>query len=228
MTFSNTLMVLFAFVGYRILSVIIAFFAQWLVKDYQTSQHHIALIKLFANPPRAYPFLISFLTISFYLISFSYPYPQNLAYLCFTSILAISLFTDAFALLISQIFTLYLIPLAWIAAYFGLIPLTFTESFYASLLAYGLLKITYAISFKLMKKESMGSGDTDLFAFIAAWVGFYGSWFVLTVGSSLGALYGIICLLRGKDKNTLQLPFGSFLCLGTIIYLLWSIRSFIK
>jgi leader peptidase (prepilin peptidase)/N-methyltransferase len=197
---------------YVVLVQLIAFFARRIV-NYQT--------KLTRPVAAFYGVGIGLIAANLTLITIQYPYPYNYIYAAFACCLTISIFTDAYALLISEIFTSYTIPLAWLAAYYGWLPITLNESMYASILAALILKATYVLSQWAMKKEAMGSGDIDIFCFIAAWLGFYGAWFALTVGSCLGALYGIIRIVCGADKNNLKLPLGTFLGIGALLYLIW-------
>ena len=197
---------------YIVLVQLIALFARRIV-NYRTK-----LTRPFAV---VYGVGMGLIAASLALITIQYPSPYNYIYTVFACCLTISIFTDAYALLISEIFTSYTIPLAWLAAYYGWLPITLNESMYASILAALILKVTYLISRWAMKKEAMGSGDIDIFCFIAAWLGFYGAWFALTVGSCLGALYGIIRIVCGADKNNLKLPLGTFLGIGALLYLVW-------
>jgi leader peptidase (prepilin peptidase)/N-methyltransferase len=197
---------------YIVLVQLIAFFGRRIV-NYQTQQTRSVAL--------AHGILCASIALCLSFITTQYPSPYNYIYAAFACCITISIFTDAYALLISEIFTSYTIPLAWLAAYYGWLPITLNESMYASILAALILKATYLISRWAMRKEAMGSGDIDIFCFIAAWLGFYGAWFALTVGSCLGALYGIIRIVCGADKNNLKLPLGTFLGIGALLYLVW-------
>jgi len=201
----------FAIALYLAVATGIHFFARYIIKDYYQHQKYSVISTA----------LTAFIGFSLYLLSLRYAYPYYVTYQIFICCLAISIFTDAFALLISELFTTHTIPLAWIAAYYGYLPISVTESIYASIIAALLLKLTRMISGYVMKKEAIGSGDIDIFCFIAAWLSFTGAWFAITFGSCLGAIYGIFQILLGADKKTLQLPLGTFLGIGAIIYLIW-------
>ena len=71
------------------------------------------------------------------------------------------------------------------------------------------------------RKEGMGMGDVKLLAMIGA---FLGAWpaipFVIFVSSVLGALVGVPMAIAQKNGLGAALPYGPFLALGAIIWLL--------
>jgi leader peptidase (prepilin peptidase)/N-methyltransferase len=72
------------------------------------------------------------------------------------------------------------------------------------------------------KAEGMGGGDVKLLAMIGA---FLGGWkpilFVILTGSFLGCVVGVpLMLLKGRDSKY-AIPFGPFLSVGAVVYLLW-------
>ena len=71
------------------------------------------------------------------------------------------------------------------------------------------------------KKEGMGMGDVKLLAMIGA---FLGAWpavpFVIFTSSVLGALVGIPMALRQRNGLGTALPYGPFLALAAMIYVL--------
>lgn len=74
---------------------------------------------------------------------------------------------------------------------------------------------------KLAKQEGLGGGDIKLLAMIGAWLGFESILIVLVVSSALGSIVGLsLIMLRGKTFKT-AIPFGPFLALSAIVYLLW-------
>jgi leader peptidase (prepilin peptidase)/N-methyltransferase len=144
------------------------------------------------------------------------------AYFFFFSLLIITLRTDLeeFAILPH---VLYAVPLGWIASFFKFLPITALESIIASVGAYALLWATQFLFLKLRKKEGLGDGDLDLLAFIGAFTGIIGVWITLLLGSVLGAFTILFHALLHKNKNLLQapIPFGPFLALGAVLYVLY-------
>ena len=73
----------------------------------------------------------------------------------------------------------------------------------------------------LTKSEGMGLGDVKLLAMMGAFLGWRSILFIIIVGSFSGALVGItVMLLRKKDRKY-AIPFGPFLSLGALSYLLY-------
>jgi leader peptidase (prepilin peptidase)/N-methyltransferase len=65
---------------------------------------------------------------------------------------------------------------------------------------------------KIRHKEGLGFGDVKLIAMVGSFLGFTGALYTLMLGSIAGSAigYGYI-KLTGKDPDTYELPFGSFL-----------------
>ncbi len=141
------------------------------------------------------------------------------AYALFFTGLVAATRTDLEAMLIPQLFSLGLIPLGLVAAWFGLIQISFLESILGSLVGYGVLWLIAQLFLKITKREGMGAGDYDLLAGIGAWIGPVGVWLTLMIASSVGTLLGIIYLYGTKQSRSLRIPFGPFLALGAIAYL---------
>lgn len=72
------------------------------------------------------------------------------------------------------------------------------------------------------KREGMGGGDIKLLAMIGAFTGIKGVIFSLLAGSLMGVMVGIpLMLIKGRGEGTkYAIPFGPFLSLGAVIYLL--------
>ncbi|MBQ49751.1 MAG: prepilin peptidase [Zetaproteobacteria bacterium] len=86
----------------------------------------------------------------------------------------------------------------------------------------GILYLLAWIYLLLRKQSGMGMGDVKLLAAIGGWLGFESILPTLFIGSIVGALIGIagIVLKKGVDFKT-ELPFGPFLALGAVLYLVY-------
>lgn len=72
------------------------------------------------------------------------------------------------------------------------------------------------------KQEGLGTGDVKLMAMIGAMVGLGGLPPTILVGSLTGALGSIYYIIRpGKDGIRGRVPYGPFLSLGCMLYLLY-------
>ena len=67
----------------------------------------------------------------------------------------------------------------------------------------------------------MGLGDAKLFAVIGFWFGWISIPFVIFLSSIIALLSVLPDLLRSSKKLSSQIPFGSFIILGTIFYLVF-------
>ncbi len=72
----------------------------------------------------------------------------------------------------------------------------------------------------LRKREGMGGGDIKLLAMIGAFCGIKGVLFSLVFGSLLGTLVGIPLMLIKHEDTKYAIPFGPFLSLGALFYVL--------
>ncbi len=68
--------------------------------------------------------------------------------------------------------------------------------------------------------EGMGLGDVKYLAAIGAVLGVMGCLWVLIVAAVLGALVGIGLMVAGRGDGRTALPFGTFLALASIVYVL--------
>ena len=139
------------------------------------------------------------------------------AYFIFFSALIISIRTDLETMLISRFVTLFLLPTGIIFSAMGLLPITYQASVAGSFFGYFLLWGVARLFFLLTKKEGLGLGDAELLAFIGSYTGIVGCWLSLLIGSIAGSIAGIIHLWL---TNSNKIPFGPFLALGSISYVL--------
>ncbi|MBI2372168.1 MAG: prepilin peptidase [Deltaproteobacteria bacterium] len=72
----------------------------------------------------------------------------------------------------------------------------------------------------LTRREGMGGGDVKLLAMIGAFLGWPGVLVTLLVGSFTGAVVGVAIMVRQHRDARLPIPFGPFLALGALFYLL--------
>ncbi|HBL98500.1 TPA: hypothetical protein DDZ86_02555 [Candidatus Dependentiae bacterium] len=169
-----------------------------------------------------YP-LVEFLSlISFLALAALAPERYFFAYALFLSALIITIRTDIESLLIVRYCTLVLIPVGWVCAWQGWLPLSVAHSVGATIAGYAVLALVRWIFFWLTRREGMGQGDLELLATIGAFTGFMGVWASLFIASIFGALVGSILILSGKAYRDTPIPFGAFLALGAFMELFLS------
>jgi|GEM_PF-1040448 len=141
------------------------------------------------------------------------------AVILFCSILLVASFTDVQTLLISRFTSLFLVPIGWLCAWLGFIPVSLGYSVLGSVAGYSMLSVVAFLFYAMTKKQGLGQGDSDLLALIGAFTGSAGVWFSVLYGSILGALVGTMLLLIRKASRSTPLPFAPFLTLGVFLYL---------
>lgn len=168
-----------------------------------------------------YPF-IEFLTALTFTGLFTLVNPDFIpAYFLFFSALIVTIRTDLETLLISRIVTLFLIPLGILASFLYVLPLYPLESVLGSILGYGFLWATAKIFFLVTGKEGMGQGDLELLAFIGAFIGPLGVWATLLISTITGSIIGITYMRLMRKSHSIKIPFGPFLALGAMLYVLF-------
>lgn len=172
-----------------------------------------------------YPLIELVTGIAFAALAFKFlpqQIPLFVTYAFFISALIATTRSDLEAMLIPQLFTLYLIPVGIGCSYFGWTNITPHESALSALFAYGFL---WGISklFKLVKgQEGLGIGDAELLAMIGSFLGICGMWNALMIGSCIGCVIIITYLWYTQKGRETRIPFGPFLALGAIMSLLVS------
>ena len=78
-------------------------------------------------------------------------------------------------------------------------------------------------------KEGMGLGDAKLLSAIGFWFGWISIPFVIFLSSIIALLFVIPSLMKKSKKLSSQIPFGPYIIIGTLIYLIFesNIKSII-
>ena len=124
-------------------------------------------------------------------------------------------------MLIVRYMTLWMVPLGLLFSFSGAIPISLTESILGAVLGYSILWLVKNLYYFFKKVEGMGEGDLELLAVIGAFIGPIGCWLTLMLGSIFGSLIGILLILiTKKSASKFKIPFGPFLALGAMLYVL--------
>jgi len=98
----------------------------------------------------------------------------------------------------------------------------YVNSLIGGLFGYGIIWSIIYFYKQVRKKEGMGLGDAKLLSVIGFWFGWIAIPFVIFI-SSVVALFSVIPSLIKKSKNmSSQIPFGPFIILGCILYIIFA------
>jgi len=167
-----------------------------------------------------YPFieLISSITLSALFLRTAHHPLHFFFFFIFFSALIVATRTDLEAMVIPQLFSLWLIPVGLLGAFTHSLNISLVESIVGAVLGYGSLWFVAKTFLWLKKKEGLGEGDMELLALIGAFLGPLGVWFTVLSGSLIGLLIGGTFLLTVKKKLNIAIPFGPFLALGATLF----------
>jgi leader peptidase (prepilin peptidase)/N-methyltransferase len=84
-----------------------------------------------------------------------------------------------------------------------------------------LLRAVAVVGSMLFQKDAMGLGDVKLLAAIGAFLGFKGVLFSVVVSSLIGSVVGLALVLSRKKEMQSRIPYGPYLALAALIWILW-------
>jgi leader peptidase (prepilin peptidase)/N-methyltransferase len=87
----------------------------------------------------------------------------------------------------------------------------------------GMLIFTYIVEF-IVKKEVMGGGDIKLFAMLGLFLGLKGTIITMILSIYVGAIYGILVILKSKikrEKYNSIIPYGPFISIAAWVYMFY-------
>jgi len=151
-------------------------------------------------------------------------------YFSFTAALIVVTFIDLEHMIIPDSITFPGIATG-IALSFFLPNATFLDSLIGTVVGGGSLLLVAGGYYFLTRNEGMGLGDVKLLAMMGAFLGWKSILFIIMVGSFSGVLVGIPIMLFKKKGRKYAIPFGPFLSLGAVSYLLYGpeiIRWYIR
>lgn len=100
--------------------------------------------------------------------------------------------------------------------------LSIANSLIGVLLGGGSLYVVASLYHLITKREGMGGGDIKLLAMIGAFIGWKGVLFTILCSSFIGSVVGVILMLISSEADSkYAVPFGPFLSLGAVIYVVW-------
>lgn len=170
-----------------------------------------------------YPFIEILTTVALTLLYNFTDFYYFPAYFIFFSALILTIRTDFDQMLISRFVTIYLIPIAYVTAWYNRLPISLVTAIVGSIFGYFLLWCAKKMSFALSGQDGMGQGDLELLAMIGAFTGPLGCWVALTIGSIIGTITTLI-LMGITQQRIIKVAFGPYLAFGGIIFVLYQIQ----
>ena len=164
--------------------------------------------------------LISFASI-YYLYGISF---TTLLLITLALVLIIIFFIDLKHFIIPNTLTFPLMALGLIKSFIPnlneIFP-NYIDSIIGGLFGYGIIWSIIFFYKQIRKKEGMGLGDAKLFAVIGFWFGWISIPFVIFL-SSITALISVVPdLIKNSKKMSTQIPFGPYIIIGTLLYLVF-------
>lgn len=145
--------------------------------------------------------------------------PATMVFWIFAAALVAITFIDLDHQIIPDVISLPGIILGF--ATVSLTPLLWSSSLLGILLGGGSLWLIAIIYEMLTRNEGMGGGDIKLLAMIGAFLGWKAILPVIFISSCLGTLVGVPLMLLQRKSGKLAIPFGPFLSVAAMIWLLW-------
>lgn len=142
-------------------------------------------------------------------------------YFVFCAALLVIIFIDIHHQIIPDRISLPGILIGFAASFFSG-EVSWQQSGLGILLGGGVLYLVAYGYFLFTHREGMGGGDIKLLAMIGAFLGWQSLLFVLFSSSLVGSIVGIAAMFKQKKGGQTRIPFGPFLALGALSWLLFS------
>ena len=97
----------------------------------------------------------------------------------------------------------------------------YIHSLIGGLFGYGIIWSIIYFYKQVRKKEGMGLGDAKLFAVIGFWFGWIAIPFIIFLSSVTALLSVFPSLLKNSRTLSSQIPFGPYIIVGTLVYLVF-------
>ena len=97
----------------------------------------------------------------------------------------------------------------------------YINSLLGGIIGYGIIWLLIIFYKKIRNKEGMGLGDAKLLAVIGFWFGWISIPFVIFLSSTIALIVVVPDLLKRQKKLTSQIPFGPYIIIATIIFIVF-------
>ena len=170
--------------------------------------------------------LVEFISIlSFLIVYYLYGISLTSVFLMILSLsFIIIFFIDLKHFIIPNVLTFSMMALGFIKSFDpNLNPMfpNYINSLIGGFFGYGIIWSIIFFYKQIRKKEGMGLGDAKLFAVIGFWFGWISIPFIIFLSSVIALISVVPDLMKNSKKMYTQIPFGPYIILGTIIYLVF-------
>jgi leader peptidase (prepilin peptidase)/N-methyltransferase len=97
---------------------------------------------------------------------------------------------------------------------------SFLDAVYGVLFGGGILWLVAYIYFVVTGRDGLGGGDIKLLAWMGALLGWKSIPFIILTSSVVGSVVGLLISRKHKDGLKTMIPFGPFLAMGALLYIL--------
>lgn len=147
------------------------------------------------------------------------PVPAALVYYAWSCVLLVITFIDIDFQIIPDSLSLGGIVVGLALVWW--LPVSYPDALIGLAVGGGLLMAVIYGYYFLTGKQGMGGGDVKLLAMIGVFTGWQGVLFTIFMGSLAGTLVGIPWAVLNRKNMQAAIPFGPFLALGGLVYVLW-------
>ena len=170
--------------------------------------------------------LVEFISIlSFLIVYYLYGISLTSVFLMILSLsFIIIFFIDLKHYIIPNVLTFSMMVLGFVKSFDpNLNPMfpNYINSLIGGFFGYGIIWSIIFFYKQIRKKEGMGLGDAKLFAAIGFWFGWISIPFVIFLSSVIALISVVPDLMKNSKKMSTQIPFGPYIVLGTLIYVIF-------
>ena len=170
--------------------------------------------------------LVEFISIlSFLIVYYLYAISLTSVFLMILSLsFIIIFFIDLKHYIIPNVLTFSMMVLGFVKSFDpNLNPMfpNYINSLIGGIFGYGIIWSIIFFYKQIRKKEGMGLGDAKLFAVIGFWFGWISIPFIIFFSSIIALIKVAPDLMKNSKKMSTQIPFGPYIILGAIFYLVF-------
>lgn len=162
-------------------------------------------------------FLTGLLFLAVYLL-YGYSW-TTVEYLILVWSLVVCSFIDWDHMILPDVFTLSGIVIGLLGAYLNP-ERQFMDAVFGVLFGGGIFWSVAYVYYLLTGREGLGGGDIKLLAWLGSLLGWKAIPFIILSSSVLGSFVGLYVSRKSEDKMKAVIPFGPFIAIGAVLYIL--------